>query len=72
MDKLLEKIYEDIKNKSGYKDDSCKCIVLGNIIELKIFNNEKGSGIDIYKYVSQEDMKDDHDFDSDYLTTIYF
>lgn len=70
--KTLETIYENIKNKTGYKDESAECLVLGGIIELKFFNTERGSGIDIYKYVPQEDMTDDHDFDDDYLTTVYF
>ena len=46
---------------------------LGGIIELKSFDDERGFGIDVYKYVPQEEMEkdDDYDFDSDYITTVY-
>ena len=48
-------------------------IVINNI-ELKSFDDERGTGVDVYKYVPQEEREkdDDYDYDSDYLTTIYF
>lgn len=69
---MLEKVYEQIKKNSGYDDEGADVIVLGGIIELKIFDNENGSGIDVYKHTPQKDMTDDYDFDDDYLTTVYF
>ena len=68
---LKEKIYDAIKNHSHSDGE---VIVLGEIIELKPFGDERGTGVDVYKYVPQEEReKDDgYDYDSDYLTTIYF
>lgn len=67
----LVDIYKEIKNNS-FSDG--EVIVLGGILELKSFcDNERGSGVDVYKYVPQEEReKDDgYDYDSDYITTIY-
>ena len=68
---LKEKIYDAIKNNSHSDGE---VIVLGEIIELKSFGDERGTGVDVYKYVPQEEREkaDDYDYDSDYLTTIYF
>ena len=68
---LKEKIYDAIKNHSHSDGE---VIVLGGIIELKPFGDERGTGVDVYKYVPQEEREkdDDYDYDSDYLTTIYF
>lgn len=68
---LKEKIYDAIKNHSHSDGE---VIVLGEILELKMFDNEHGTGVDVYKYVPQEEREkdDDYDYDSDYLTTIYF
>lgn len=67
---IKEKIYDVIK-KNSFSDGVV--VVLGGIIELKSFDDERGSGIDVYKYVPQEEMEkdDDYDFDSDYITTVY-
>lgn len=67
---IKEKIYDVIK-KNSFSDGVV--VVLGGIIELKSFDDERGFGIDVYKYVPQEEMEkdDDYDFDSDYITTIY-
>lgn len=67
----LVDIYKEIKNNS-FSDG--EVVVLGGILELKFFcDNERGSGVDVYKYVPQEEMEkdDDYDYDSDYITTIY-
>ena len=58
-------LYERIKNNS-YSD--CERIVLGELIELK-FNEDC---IDVYKYTDLDNVDDDYDFDSDYITTIYY
>lgn len=67
---IKEKIYDAIKNHSHSDGE---VIVLGELLELKSFDDERGSGVDVYKYVPQEEMEkdDDYDFDSDYITTIY-
>lgn len=56
---------DKIKNDS-YSD--CERIVLGKLIELKL--NE--DCIDVYKYTDFNKVDDDYDFDSDYITTIYY
>ena len=67
----IEHICTAVKDNS-YSDG--EVIVLGEIIELKPFGDERGTGVDVYKYVPQEEREkdDDYDYDSDYLTTIYF
>ena len=61
---LSKKIYEDIKHKSFYKNNS---IYIGNILELVVTHNR----VDVYKYVDQSKICDDYDWDNDYITTIY-
>ena len=60
----MEKLLEQIKNNSYQDGDR---LILGNIIELKV--NDDKDCIDVYKYVDLDKIGDDHDFDSDYLTT---
>lgn len=66
----LVDIYKEIKNNS-FSDG--EVIVLGGILELKSFDDERGSGVDVYRYVPKEEREkdDDYDYDSDYITTIY-
>lgn len=61
-------IYEKIKNHSRINENGE--IILGNIVELHF--SEDGNNLDIYRYVPQEVMEadDDYDFDSDYITTV--
>ena len=61
---LSKKIYDDIKRKSFYKNDS---IYIGNILELVITHD----GVDVYKYVDQKEIYYNHNWDDDYITTIY-
>lgn len=65
IDIFLKTLYELIQTNSY---SNCKSIILGGLIELKINDD----CIDVYKYVDLNSVKDDYDFDQDYLTTIYF
>lgn len=58
-------LFDRIKNNS-YSD--CERIVLGELIELKL--NE--DCVSVYKYADLDNVDDDYDFDSDYITTIYY
>lgn len=71
LQNTIKKVCNEIKNNSF---STGEVIVLGGIVELKMFDNEHGTGVDVYKYVPQEEREkdDDYDYDSDYLTTIYF
>lgn len=78
MGKVNKKqLYEAIRKHS------CKCgevipmsndcqrgtiVTIGNLLELKIYKDY----IDIYKYVDYDKVSDNHNWDSDYITTIYY
>ena len=65
-----EELYRIIKNNS-YFNEELGIISIGNLIEIKLHENE--NCMDIYKYQTQEAMEEeDYDFDNDYLTSIYF
>lgn len=66
MTDIFKKTVHKLIKTNSYSD--CERIVLGGLIELKINND----CIDVYKYVNLNNIKDDYDFDQDYLTTIYF
>ena len=65
IDIFLKTLYELIQANSH---SDCERIILGGLIELKINDD----CIDVYKYADLNSVKDDYDFDQDYLTTIYF
>lgn len=68
--KSKKQLFEKIKNFS-YNDLEKDVIVLGNLIELKF--NEYDSCIDVYKYKNLDDVDiEEYDFDSDYITTVYY
>ena len=66
---LTKDLIKQIKENSRVIDSST--IVIGNLLELHI--DEEGENMDIYKYVPQEVMEadEDYDFDADYITSIY-
>lgn len=64
---MIEKIAELIKTNS-YSDG--ETLFLGGLLEIKMFNNETGFGVDIYK-AGPEEKPEDYDYDSDYITTVY-
>ena len=67
--KTLEEIYKDIKNNSS-TDKEFGVVYLGDLLELKI--NFKEKCVDIYKAVSEEESEnEEHDWDEDFLTTVY-
>lgn len=68
--KSKKQLFEKIKNFS-YNDLERDVIVLGDLIELKF--NEDNSCIDIYKYKNLDNVDiEEYDFDSDYITTVYY
>ena len=62
-------LFNLIKAQSRNEDGR---IILGNLIELKV--NDTKDFLDVYKYVdfeSEDFNEDEHDFDEDYITSIY-
>ena len=66
---ILDFIHEQVK-KNSYMNENGN-VVLGNLIELHF--SEGNEYVDVYKYVPQEVMEadEDYDFDEDFLTSIY-
>ena len=61
---LSKKVCDEIKNKSFYQNG---IIYIGNVLELYITHN----CVDVYKYVDRNKVSDNHNWDDDYITTIY-
>lgn len=64
---ILEQLFRAIEKKSY---STGEVVVIGELFELKF--DDDGMAVSIYKYKPQEEMDDDYDFDSDFITTIYF
>ena len=66
---ILDFIHKQIK-KNSYIEKNGN-VVLGNLIELHF--SEGNEYVDVYKYVPQEviEADKDYDFDEDFLTSIY-
>ena len=66
--KSNKQLFEKIKNFS-YSDLEKDVIVLGDLIELKLNDDS----IDVYKYKNLDNVDiEEYDFDSDYITTVYY
>jgi hypothetical protein len=66
--KSKKELFEKIKNFS-YNDLEKEVIVLGDLIEIRLNDD----CLDIYKYKNLDNVDiEEYDFDSDYLTTIYY
>ena len=43
-------------------------VIVNDQLEIHIKRNDIGYSVDLYKYIPQESMQEDHDFDNDFIS----
>lgn len=54
--------------KINLVEDEFFDVIVNNQLEIHIRRNDIGYSVDLYKYVPQENMQEDHAFDDDFIS----